>query len=296
MSMAMTVFVGALILLNIVGCLWLISWTTKPQPGEEAEGAEKSHVWDGDLRELNNPLPRWWLNLFYITIVFTFGYLLLYPGFGSFAGTLGWSQEDQHDQRLALVNAKREAHYAQFEQMGIEQLSATPAASQAGGRLFADNCAGCHGPSAQGAIGFPNLTDQDWLYGSSSQQIVHSIAHGRTGVMPAFGAMLQDAELDALVGLLANWQQPALSEADLTVARAKFGMFCAACHGAQGKGNPMLGAPNLTDAVWLYGNAPEQLRQTISAGRSGVMPAHRDKLSEAEIKLLAAYVYRFVGQ
>ncbi len=296
MSMAMTVFVGTLVLLNILGCLWLIWWTSRRQAGEEAEGTEKAHVWDEDLRELNNPLPRWWLNLFILTIIFSFAYLLLYPGIGRYAGTLGWSQAGQHDQRLAEVAKARQAHFSRFEGRSVEDLSADPEVAQVGGRLFADNCAGCHGTSARGAIGFPNLSDDDWLYGGKPEQILHSIAYGRSGNMPAFGAMLKPAELDALVALVGNWSQPPLSAQQAEAARAKFAVVCAACHGSEAQGNTLMGAPRLSDAIWLHGGKPEDLRHSITFGRSGNMPAHRELLSEMEIKLLAAFVYRISGQ
>ncbi len=280
---------------NIFGCLWLIWWTSRPQPGEEAEGAEKSHVWDDDLRELNNPMPRWWLNLFIISIVFGLGYLVVYPGLAVFAGTAGWSQEAEHDARLALVRARRQQAYAAFAGRDIESLAGEPAAAQIGGRLFAENCAGCHGPAGRGALGFPDLTDADWLYGGSAMAVRHSIAAGRHGVMPPFLATVEEASLPGLIALVGNWRQPGLDERRLAAARQQFARSCAGCHAADGSGNPQLGAPNLTDAVWLHGGEPEQIRRSILFGRKGEMPAHEDQLSALEIDLLTAYVMRISG-
>ncbi len=295
MSPMLTGFIALAVLLNIVACLWLIWWTSRRRPGEEAEGAEKSHVWDGDLRELNNPMPRWWLNLFILSIVFALAYLVLYPGLGAYQGTFGWSQASQHDARLAVVNDRRRAHYGQFAGREIVDLAQDLKAAQAGARLFADHCAGCHGPTARGAVGFPDLSDQDWLYGGDPEQIYSSIANGRRGVMPPFMAALDEASARDLVALVANWQQPALPADRADRARAKFGTVCAACHGAQGRGNPQLGAPDLTDDIWLHGGTPEQIRQTILFGRGGQMPAHAQLLEESELRLLAAYVYRVAG-
>lgn len=295
MSLGVNIFIAVLLIGNIVGCLWLIWWTSRPQPGEEALGEEKSHVWDDDLRELNNPLPRWWLNLFLITIVFSVAYLVLYPGMGSFAGTLGWSQQNQHDERLAEAEAKRQQHFAQFAGKDIWQLADDPAAAQVAGRLFADNCAGCHGPSAEGAIGFPRLNDQAWLYGNSPDQIRHSLRKGRIGAMPAFGANLKPEETQGLIALMQDWDNPKAEAAVAEAARKRYTMTCAACHGADGTGNQMIGAPNLRDEAWLYGGDEENLRKTLTFGRNGRMPAHEDLLGETEIELLTAYVLRISG-
>ncbi len=293
---AWTAFISVLVVVNIIGCLWLIWWTARPRVGEEAEGAEKNHVWDEDLKELNNPMPRWWLNLFVITVVFALGYLVFFPGLGSFAGTLGWSQSGQHDQRLSTVQAQRDAFYATFDGRDVAELAGDLDAVQAASRLFADNCAGCHGPSGQGALGFPNLADKDWLYGHEPAQIVASISNGRQGVMPPFLATLDPAVADDLIALVSNWKEPPLPQARRAVAEQKFKVTCAACHGQDARGNPLLGAPNLSDDIWLHGGSTEQIRQTVMFGRQGAMPAHKERLSETEIRLLAAYVYRLSGQ
>ncbi len=283
------------VLANIFGCLWLIRWTSRPQPGEEAQGEEKAHVWDDDLRELNNPMPRWWLNLFVITIIFGLGYLVVYPGLVVFDGTAGWTQAAEHDARLAQVRERRQQAYAAFAGREIEALAGEPAAAQIGARLFAEQCAGCHGPAGRGALGFPNLTDADWLYGGSAAALRQSIAQGRHGVMPAFLSTVDEATLPGLIALVGNWQAPALDAKGLAAAKDQFARSCAACHGADGRGNAQLGAPNLTDAIWLHGGEPEQIRRSILFGRQGEMPAHAEVLSAVEIDLLAAYLMRISG-
>lgn len=290
MSSTSTWLITLVTLGNIFACLWLIWWTSKKTPNEESEGKVKAHVWDGDLQELNNPLPRWWLNLFIITIVFALGYLVVYPGLGAITGTFGWSSTQQHDERLAAVEAKRRAHFAQFEGREIDELAADSEAVRAASRLFADNCAGCHGPSAEGAVGFPNLADGDWLYGNTPEQILASISNGRRGFMPPQQAMVPAEKLDDLVALVGNWPDGGLPAEKAAAAKATFMQSCAMCHGPTATGNIYMGAPNLSDDVWLYGGDAESIRHTILNGRQGQMPAHKDLLDETEIRLLAAYL------
>lgn len=280
----------ALVVLNVLACLWLLIWTSRRRPDESAEGTETGHVWDEDLREYNNPLPRWWLNLFVITIVFGLGYLALYPGLGNFAGTLGWTSAEQHDARLAQVEARRRAVYAAFEGKPIDELRGMPAATAVGAKLFETHCAGCHGTDARGAKGFPNLRDRDWLYGGAPEQVYASITNGRAGQMPSFFSAIDETQAKALVALVANWNKGGSGTPEEAIGREKFAGSCAACHGADGKGNPMLGAPNLTDDVWLHGGSTAQLRETILFGQKSEMPAFGSTLGETERRLLAAYV------
>ncbi len=280
--------VSAVVLFNILGCLWLIWWTARLSPDED----EEAHVWDDDLRELNNPLPRWWLNLFILTIVFGLAYLVAYPGLLWHEGSLGWSSAAQHDAQLAAVQARRRQAHAAFDGRSAAELATDPRAQPIAAGLFAEHCAGCHGPQAQGAVGFPNLRDGDWLYGGSPESIAVSIRDGRQGAMPPFLASLPPASVPDLIALVGNWQDPPLDATRRAAARTVFERHCAACHGAGGGGNSALGAPDLTDDVWLYGKDPEQLRQTILFGRQGAMPAHGKTLSEVEIRLLTALLLR----
>ena len=291
MTSGWSLFIILVTLVYIVGCVWLLRWTAKPKSAGEkiGGGADTGHVWDKDLREYNNPLPSWWLTLFYITIVFAIGYLVLYPGLGSFAGLKGWTSSGQYQAERAAAEAKANAYLAQFASMTVPQLAADPKAMATARNLFQVNCAMCHGSDGGGAKGFPNLTDKNWQWGGDPDTVVQTITAGRIAAMPAWGPVLGAQGVDqaeAYVEQLAG--QPhdaALAAAGKTV----FETNCAACHGVDGKGNPLVGAPNLTDGVWLYGGDPATLNATITAGRNGQMPAFGERLGAERVRLLAAY-------
>jgi cytochrome c oxidase cbb3-type subunit 3 len=272
---------------NIVACLWLIWWTAKRR-GNEAETT--GHTWDG-IQELNNPMPRWWLWLFIITIAFSGVYLVLYPGLGTYAGSSNWSSAGQLVQQQASAQAAFDARFSKVATTDIVTLSKDTEAMAAAKNLFANNCSVCHGSDARGARGFPNLTDDDWLWGGSPETIYETIANGRKGAMPAWSAMLGKQgveEAAAYVLKLSSHEAPA----DWAAAgKRHFETICVACHGADGKGNQALGAPNLTDNIWLYGHDMDTLRETIGNGRNNEMPAHLPLLGETKVKMLAAYVY-----
>lgn len=272
---------------SILGCLWLLFANARGTPGEGTTG----HVWDDDLREYNNPLPRWWLNLFVITIIFAVGYLVFYPGLGNFAGTLGWSSKSEMQSRLEAVKSQRQSLYASLGDRDIAALAADPAIRPLGRELYLNNCAGCHGTDARGAIGFPNLADDAWLYGGTPEAIVASIANGRQGMMPGFQAMLDPQVADDLTDTLLNWHDAGFDPARRERAMKTFATACAACHGATATGNPFIGAPDLTDEDWLYGSSREAVRHSILQGRIGKMPPHRDLMSEDDIRVVAAWVY-----
>lgn len=273
---------------SLAAYLWLLLGNARRKPGEPED---TGHVWDDDLRELNQPLPRWWLNLFVLTIVFAVGYLVLYPGLGNYAGRLGWTQQGQVQARLDEVRARRAELHAQFQGRDFAALASDPAAKSLGRELFLNNCAGCHGADARGAVGFPDLADSDWLYGGTPEAIVASVTAGRRGAMPGFNGALQPHALNALTQFLPRWSDPKLDPGTRADALKQFAITCAACHGADGRGNPALGAPNLTDGVWLYGGTPDRVRESILFGRTGGMPAHGELLSAEDIRLVAAYVY-----
>ena len=281
-------FVVVVTLGSLAAYLWLLFANARRAPGESED---TGHVWDEDLRELNQPLPRWWLNLFVLTVVFAAGYLVLYPGLGNFAGTLGWTQQGEVRAGLDVVLARRAALRAQFAGRDFASLAHDPAAQSLGRELFLANCAGCHGADARGAVGFPDLTDADWLYGGTPEAIVASVTAGRHGTMPPFNGALQPDAVTALASFLPRWSDPKVDAGTRAVALKQFAITCAACHGADGRGNPALGAPNLTDAVWLYGGTPERVRESILFGRTGGMPAHGELLSADDIRLVAAYVH-----
>lgn len=287
MSMFWHVFVITLTIASILGCLWLLFSNARGAPGDGTTG----HVWDDDLREYNNPLPRWWLNLFVITVVFAIGYLVVYPGLGNFAGTFGWTQHAEMQARLDAVKQQRQSIYASLGERDVAALAGDPAVRALGREVYLSHCAGCHGADARGAIGFPDLADADWLYGGTPAAIVASITQGRQGVMPNFNAMLDAQTADDLVDTLLNWNDPRFDAKRRERAMQKFSTVCAACHGGDAKGNPAIGAPDLTDAVWLHGGTRESIRQSILFGRSGKMPAHRDLLGTDDIRVVAAWVY-----
>jgi len=276
--------------LGIIACFLLIRWLSSMRADEI--GKPTGHVWDEDLQELNNPLPRWWLMLFYLTLFFGIGYLLLYPGLGSFRGMLGWTSTGQYQAEVDRADNQYGPLFKRYANMDIVAVAADPDARRMGERMFVNYCAQCHGSDARGARGFPNLRDNDWLYGGDPQVIQQTILDGRNGVMPAWqdalGGEAGVADVAEYVFTLAG------RDADTEAAargKQKFDMLCVACHGAGGTGNQALGAPNLTDNIWLYGGSKVRVMETIAQGRNGKMPPHRDFLGEEKVHLLAAYVY-----
>lgn len=283
-------FVVVLTLLSIFGCWWLLQWT-KGISNRQGDGTGTTgHTWDEDLEELNNPLPRWWLYLFHLTIIFSLVYLVLYPGLGNFAGILGWSQEARYENEMAAAREIQGEVYAQFEGLSPAELASNEEALGMGRRLFANTCATCHGSDGRGGPGFPNLADDDWLYGGDFDTVLASIANGRSGVMPAIGAALGENGVNEVVAYLQSLSGDP-DQSDLVEAGSqKFATFCDDCHGSDATGNPALGAPNLADDTWLYGGSAETLAETINQGRNGNMPAHGDQFDEQQLRLLTAYV------
>jgi cytochrome c oxidase cbb3-type subunit III len=284
-------FVGILSILSIVGLLFFTIkvGAKKLMSGEEAKSM--GHVWDEDLYELNNPAPRWWYSLFIFTMFWGLLYLFLYPGLGSFAGYLGWSQIGQYEQEIADANEKYGPIYERFLNEDLKSLATNEEALTVGKRLFSTYCTTCHGSDARGARGFPNLRDKDWLYGGDPETIKTSITQGRQGAMPPWGALINDKEIQDINEYIRTLG--GLS-ADATLAAAgqkTYTQYCVVCHGVEGKGNPQLGSPNLADDIWLYGGSSKKIVESIKNGRSGNMPPHRDFLGEAKVHILAAYVY-----
>jgi len=292
MTAGWTWFIAIITVLNIAGSMWLLFATSRVDPGE---GETTGHVWDGDLREYNNPLPRWWLWLFVITAVFAVAYLVAYPGIGSVKGTLGWTQEQQWEREVAAAEAATAPVYAKFADKTPVVLAGSPEAMDIAKRLYGNNCASCHGADAGGAPGFPNLRDGDWLYGGSPEAIYATIANGRNGVMPPWGAALGEQGVEEVVAYVQRLSgQP--SDARLADAgQQRYMAFCAACHGPDGRGQQALGAPNLTDGIWLYGGSADAIRTTIVKGRQNQMPAHLQLLGETKVKLLTGYVLSLSG-
>ena len=288
MSSFWSMWIIILTSITIVGITWILFANRKreQQPADKTTG----HEYDG-IQEYDNPLPAWWFYMFVITIVWGIGYLVLYPGMGNFPGILGWTQLDQHSREVAAADNKFRAMRDRYLALPVEEIAGDPVVRKMGMRMFANNCAQCHGADAKGSYGFPNLTDDDWIYGGDAATIKATLVNGRQAAMPAWGSILGDqgiAETTQYV-LALNGR-----DTDSTMAAAgekHFQTYCVACHGADAKGNPALGSPNLANGIWLYGGTEEQISHTLRAGRNGVMPAFKDTLSEDKIHILAAYVY-----
>jgi len=289
-------YISILSVLSILACLWLIRWmSTGVQKTDKVEST--GHVWDGDLTELNNPLPRWWLGLFYITIAFGGFYLLLYPGLGSFSGLLDWSSKGQYEQEVERVDAEVGPLFARYQQTPIIDLVKDETALKVGERLYINYCTTCHGSDARGARGYPNLRDGDWLWGGTPDDIQTTILQGRQAAMPSWEAALGgERGVDEVTQYVLSLSGRATISELADEGKKKFEIFCVACHGADGKGNTALGAPNLTDDTWLYGGSLTRIAESIAKGRNGVMPAQGEFLGEAKVHLLAAYIYSLSQQ
>ncbi len=296
MSTGWSWYVIALVVLNIAGCAWLLWWTARRTPGDPKPEAT-THVWDGDVTEYNKPLPRWWINLFYLTIVFGVGYLLWFGGLGGYAGYGEWSSQREHARDKAVADATLNKTFARYKDQPIPALARDPKALALGRSIFNHSCATCHGSSAQGAIGFPNLSDTIWQWGGTPERVLESVLDGRDGVMTEWGQALKGIggpnAVDNVIGYVQTRFDPKLLQDNELALQGKplYDSLCVACHGDRGQGNPDLGAPNLADAYWMYGNSEQSLRQTITLGRHGVMPAHRELLGETRSRLAAAYVW-----
>lgn len=285
-----SLFVAGVTLAGIVACLLLL-WVTARKKVAARGDNTTGHVWDEDLTEMNNPLPLWWVGLFIATIVFSLLYLVAYPGLGSYEGQLKWSTKGEYDAEVTQAKQDLAPLYAQFTAKPAEQLAGDPAAMGVGERLFMNNCAQCHGSDARGSKGFPNLADTDWLHGGEPAKIVETIARGRVGSMPPMAAAVGSSDdvrnVAHYVLSLSNGPHDSLRA---QLGKSKF-TACAACHGANGKGNPALGAPNLADDTWLHGWGEAAIVNIINNGRTNEMPAQAEKLTEAQIHVLGAYVW-----
>ncbi|MFZ4552235.1 MAG: cytochrome-c oxidase, cbb3-type subunit III [Aquabacterium sp.] len=288
-------YVIAIVVFGLVYCAFVLIGAAKHKVIYDADGnVDKTtgHVWDGDLRELNNPLPRWWLMLFIITLVFGVAYFALYPGLGDAAGKLNWSSKGQLDAEIAKAQAEEAKVYAKFKTMSVEDMARDPQAHAIGQRLFLNNCAACHGSDAKGAKSFPNLTDTDWLHGGSPDKILETITHGRRGQMPVMAAAVGGPEevrqvANYVLSLSGSGHNSILAE----LGKEKFKAVCAACHGADGKGNQAIGAPNLTDKIWLHGFGEQAIMDMVNNGKTNVMPAQEARLTSDQIKVVASYIW-----
>lgn len=286
-------YIIVLVLGSIVACgvlLWAMT-TPSLRPGEQVETT--GHVWDETLCEYNNPLPNWWRWLFYITIVFSLVYLGFYPGLGAYKGVFNWSGASQYDDEMKKANSQYGPIFDKYLKMDVAAVAKDAEAKQMGQRLFLTYCSQCHGSDARGAVGFPNLSDRDWLYGGEPDQIKAGLVAGRNGVMPA--GLAQGDAVKEVANYVLSLSGQKHDAALAGKGKGTFETVCAACHGPEGKGNPAIGAPNLTDNTWLYARRPQDAEasivETVTKGRNGVMPAWQEKLGDAKIHLLTAYVY-----
>jgi cytochrome c oxidase cbb3-type subunit 3 len=283
-------FIVILTILSVTGCALLL-YSQSVHRVEPGGDGTTGHVWDGDLTELNTPMPRWWMWLFYLTIVFGFGYLALYPGLGSYAGSLGWKSSGAYQEELKVADAEYGPLFARYANTDLKEVAADPQAHAIGERLFLTYCAQCHGSDARGSKGFPDLTDKDWLHGGEPSVIKTTIMNGRNGQMPPMGAALgSDKDIENVAHYVKSLSGAVADPIKVSFGKPKFAA-CAACHGAGGVGNQAIGAPNLSDKTWLYGGSSESIMETIRKGRNNTMPAFHDFLGEPKVHVLAAYVW-----
>jgi cytochrome c oxidase cbb3-type subunit 3 len=286
------VAIAVITVASIAACAVLLASLTTRKVRKSESVETTGHVWDEDLAEWNNPLPRWWIWLFYLTIALGLAYLVLYPGLGAYRGYLGWTSSSEYDAEREQARERHAPLYAGFAAKNVEELAADPQARLVGQRLFLNHCAQCHGSDAGGAKGYPSLRDRDWLYGGDPATIKASITNGRAGMMPPLGAAVGgDGGAKDVAHYVLSLSGRTYDSLRAFRGKQAFGAVCAACHGAEGKGNPQLGAPNLTDSTWLHGNAQEDIIEAILKGRRGEMPAHKGFLDADKIHLLTGYVY-----
>lgn len=285
------VYIAVVVIVGFVGLAYLLFTQSKTtvKKGEQVEIT--GHVWDDDLAEYNNPLPRWWMLMFYITLIFGAVYLVLYPGLGTWKGIRGWTSVGQYTEEKAAAEAKYQPLYDKFLKQDVVAVAGNSEAQAMGKRLFQTYCVQCHGSDARGAKGFPNLTDNDWLYGGTPQIIKTTIEGGRHGQMPAFGAAFGEEKVKDAANYVMSLSGKKHDADRAARGKETFAAVCSACHGVDGKGNQAVGAPNLTDSVWLYGGTEKTIIETVTNGRNNQMPAWKDFLGDGKVHLLTAYVY-----
>jgi cytochrome c oxidase cbb3-type subunit 3 len=287
-------YVALITIAGIAGCAILLWSQSRFKVKLDENGkpqATTGHVWDEDLTELNTPMPRWWMGLFWLTIIFGAVYLALYPGLGRYAGKLGWKSTGEYQQELKKADAEYGPLFAKYASTDLKAVAADPQARAIGERLFLTYCAQCHGSDARGNKGFPNLTDNDWLYGGSPETIKETIMNGRHGQMPSMAAALgSDKDVEAVAHYVRSLSGLTADPVKVAFGKPKFAA-CAACHGMDAHGNQAMGAPNLTDKTWLYGGSADTIMETIRKGRNNTMPAWGEFLGEQKVHVLAAYVW-----
>ena len=280
-------WVIVLTIMTIVGIVWILLANRKQtQEMDKTTG----HAHDG-IEEYDNPLPAWWFAMFVITIVWGIGYLIFYPGMGNFKGILGWTQIEQHDQEVAAAEQQYRAMRDRYLALPIEEIAQDDKVMRMGQRLYGNNCSQCHGLDARGAYGFPNLADENWLWGGSPDAIKHTLVQGRQAAMPAWEDALGDTGIAETTEYVLSLNGRSADSEKASRGEKHFQTYCVACHGADGRGNTAMGAPNLTNGIWLYGGTHEQIAHTLRVGRNGKMPAYGETLTEDKIHIITAYIY-----
>lgn len=292
-SSGWSLFIAVTVVISVLACAWLAKSMASGTAPLDKDGNVSStgHLWDEDLQELNNPLPRWWLYLFYITCVFAFIYLALYPGLGSFKGLLSWSSQGQYNQQITTANATHAPLFEQYLATDINELTDNPDVLAMGERLYLTYCTQCHGSDARGGQSFPNLTDDDWLGAGGGEYIKQTVLNGRAAAMPPMGAAIggSDSDLSAVANYVLSLSDSEHNAEQLEVGKAKFAI-CSGCHGPDGKGNPAIGAPNLTDDVWLHGGSKASIVSAVQNGLNNKMPQFGNLLGEGKAHVISAYV------
>lgn len=292
-SSGWSIYIAIITALGLVWCVWLLFSQRKTKVVLLPDGSveDTGHTWDDDLRELNNPMPRWWMWMYLLSCLFGVIYLVLYPGMGDYAGVLKYSTAEEHRQSVEEANAELKPLYAKYMAMDIKQVAFDPKAHEIGQRLFLNHCAQCHGSDAGGSKGFPNLTDHDWLYGGEPETIRATILHGRIGVMPPMGGALDTEKIRDTANYVRSLSGLSVDQDRAARGQVIFKSMCVACHGEKGAGNPAIGSANLTDRIWLYGGSEATIMETIAKGSNGNMPAHELILTPEKVQMLVAYVW-----
>ncbi len=288
----MTSFWSAWVIILTSITIIIMTWVLIANKRAERRTGERTtgHVYDG-IEEYDNAIPTWWFWMFIITIVWGVAYLVVYPGMGNFPGVIGWTQVDQHDRSVAAADEKYRAMRDRYLALPVEEIAPDPAVRKMGARMFSNNCAQCHGSDAKGSYGFPNLADNDWIYGGDAETIKKTLVGGRQAAMPAWGSIIGDQGVSEATAYILSLNGRQADPQLVAAGESQFATYCAACHGADATGNPALGSPNLSNGIWLYGGTEAQIAHSIRAGRNGVMPAFAETLSEDKIHILTAYVY-----
>lgn len=282
-------YIVTIVVVSFIYIFWLLFAQNKVKLKKGEEVKTMGHSWDG-IEEYNNPLPRWWFYMFLGTLIFSIGYLIVYPGLGDYKGVFGWTSQGQYREEVAKAEASYKPLYDKYAQMSIPEVAKQPEAMTIGKNLFDTYCIQCHGSDAKGSRGFPDLTDNDWLFGGTPEKIQETIAKGRVGVMAPWGPVLGEEGVRDVAHYVMSLSNREHNEDRAVRGKTLFATNCAVCHAADGKGTLGM-APDLADDVWLWGGSEKAIIETITSGRHNQMPAWEGFLNDEKIHLLTAYVW-----